>query len=248
MSDLQPPTRDEVERRWRAVIAGEMSREEIHSWVRPWVEESVPEGRVEWIVEGVLTTLHGFDMTHPAGNRRLIRHGDHGEHRPYYHPMSYIKDELEAWLQQLQAYDEDPVAYRAESRRRIEANHDRNRRNFHHQRVRRLSKRARERVWVLPGDEVMWPRYWARHAVSEITGQGGVILGLDLRSDRWDGADPIVPVEIPWASFEVTTPEKSLEWAIEALADLTDDLHRDHGWVLVTWEWPNTADGEPDLR
>lgn len=99
MTEDTPPTRAEVERRWRALIAGETSREDTHRWVKPWVEERWAE--LEPLVENALQSLHGFDMTCDPQNRNLVRHGGRDEGRPYYHSDRHIEVELDRWLQNL---------------------------------------------------------------------------------------------------------------------------------------------------
>lgn len=57
------PVREEVGRRWQALMTGEMSRDEVHEWTLPWVEGtagSVPSP--DLMVGGALQTLHGFTM------------------------------------------------------------------------------------------------------------------------------------------------------------------------------------------
>jgi hypothetical protein len=106
------PSREEVERNWRALIDGTLSREEVHRWTLPWVEGS--ETPHDPLVNTAVQSLHGFDLSSPiAGESRRVHHGleDGWE---YIRSMADIASELNRWLGNLEAFDRDPQAWRRE--------------------------------------------------------------------------------------------------------------------------------------
>lgn len=93
------PRREEIERRWRALLDGSMTREEVHKWTLPWVEPWVdgyedgpwPDG----MINGALQTLHGFSMAYLPETPNLIHHGPPGD---YLKSHDDIQREFDAWL------------------------------------------------------------------------------------------------------------------------------------------------------
>jgi hypothetical protein len=96
-----PPTRAEIEAMWRRLIAGEVSRQEVHRWVVPWVEERWAEVS-DRPSESALQELHGFDMTYDLGRPRVVRHGP-GD--AYFHSDKHIAERLGKWLASCARHD-----------------------------------------------------------------------------------------------------------------------------------------------
>jgi hypothetical protein len=106
------PSREEVERHWRALIDGTLSREEVHRWTLPWVEGS--ETPHDPLVNAAVQSLHGFDLSSPiAGESRRVHHGLE-DGWDYIRSMADIASELDRWLGDLEAFDRDPQAWRRE--------------------------------------------------------------------------------------------------------------------------------------
>lgn len=105
------PKRSEVEAAWRAVLAGELSREDGHAWAARWVEAiDTPRSHDRMVNLGLLY-LHGFDMASRPESPNLIHHGRPGEYRKSW---AEIASDLDEWLATCREYDRDPVAWRAE--------------------------------------------------------------------------------------------------------------------------------------
>jgi hypothetical protein len=99
------PTRAEVEARWRDILAGSRSREEVHAWTRPWVEGDSKVAEDPLVSIG-LTHLHGFDLTTTAAEPHLVRHGMEPG-RVYCKSDAVIAEELASWEQSVAFYDGD---------------------------------------------------------------------------------------------------------------------------------------------
>ena len=105
------PSRDEVETRWREVLDGSRSREEVHDWTVPWVEGDLGAGPAEdGMVSGALYTLHGFTMAYLPETPNLIHHGPPGM---YVKSMEQIQLDLDRWLHNCAEHDRDPEGYRS---------------------------------------------------------------------------------------------------------------------------------------
>ena len=106
------PTRDDVESRWRQVIDGMLTREEVHAWSAAWVDSK--EELDDAVVELGLVHLYGFDLSRrgPADTSNgLQKHGG-GPGRVYLRPVADIAAELEQWRRDVDAIDEDPAEWR----------------------------------------------------------------------------------------------------------------------------------------
>jgi hypothetical protein len=98
------PTRADVEARWRDIVAGRRSREDVHAWTRPWVEG---DGNVEDpLVSLGLSYLHGFDMTVRPAEPHLVGHGMEPG-RVYCKSDVLIAEELASWEESVAFYDSD---------------------------------------------------------------------------------------------------------------------------------------------
>lgn len=105
---MPPPSRQEVEIKWIALISGRLSREEAHEWASEWVEGRLEE-KVDVMTFNALQQLHGFDLKTDDHDRSVLRHGGDGE---YMHPASQIRVMFEEWKKNCEKYDADPLAYR----------------------------------------------------------------------------------------------------------------------------------------
>lgn len=91
------------------------------------------------------------------------------------------------------------------------------------------------------GQEVMWPRVFARAAVNALADDGVVVLGLDLRSDGEGFTPSGLSTEIPWSTFRAVDGEHdhveaARSDALAALDRLRAEADLDaYRWVLVTW-------------
>lgn len=95
--------RSEVELVWRALMSGEVTREQVHEWVRDWEEGP---SRVEDPMAGfALPYLHGFDLTRRSGG---IDHGPPGE---YVKSEGQIARDFAYWQDQCRQHDRDPAAW-----------------------------------------------------------------------------------------------------------------------------------------
>lgn len=104
---IDEPSRQEVEQKWRELLAGASSREEIAAWARLWVWAPM-KVEAEVLVMSALQALDGFDMTHDLAKPNLIRHGGDGPGRRYYHSDDHVRGELERWLTALETEPVDP--------------------------------------------------------------------------------------------------------------------------------------------
>ena len=87
------PTRADVDALWRSLIAGRVTREEVHERVAPWVEGRWREVR-DIAVESGLQSLHGFDLTWDEGAPGVVRHGP-GDF--YFHSDEEVVDSFRRW-------------------------------------------------------------------------------------------------------------------------------------------------------
>jgi len=101
-----PPTRDQVETRWLALLSGDLSREEVHVWTVPYVEgDAEPADPIAFM--GV-TTLHGLDLA--AGSSGQPEHG-WAPGRTYVHSDLAIAKQLEEWREHAASHDRDPASW-----------------------------------------------------------------------------------------------------------------------------------------
>jgi hypothetical protein len=110
-----PPSRQDIELRWRSVASGAASRESVHDWAEPFVlaeDDTISDP----MVMTALQYLHGFDMVWRSGDRRFVGHGPPG---PYLRSLEEITAELDRWLHNCHGHDADPIGWleRARSRR-----------------------------------------------------------------------------------------------------------------------------------
>jgi hypothetical protein len=107
---MEEPTREDIEERWKAIIEGRVSREDVHAWAVPWVERT-------WrfkdpMVSVGATYLHGYDLTFdPAVGEGVVRHAM-SEGWAYLKPIEEIRSDLEHWQRDSIFFDRDPDAWR----------------------------------------------------------------------------------------------------------------------------------------
>jgi hypothetical protein len=110
------PLRAEVVAAWRAVIAGERTRESVHDWSVPWVEGEFAIGPPRDLMAGTgLQYLHGLDMTADPGSPGLIGHGGSGR---YVLSGDEMAGTLAHWLALCRDYDGDPEGFPQRARDR----------------------------------------------------------------------------------------------------------------------------------
>src|SRR5690606_36891970 len=97
-----PPTRKDVEARWRSLVQGRTSRRDVHEWTAEWVERRDSEID-DPMVRNALQHLHGFDLMRDASDG-TVRHGA-GE--SYVHSDDDIQRALNRWLANCQEFDAD---------------------------------------------------------------------------------------------------------------------------------------------
>lgn len=95
-STMDVPSRDDVADLWERLVRGEISREQVHEWAKPWVEERDDEVS-DALVRTALLRLHGFDMIFVDENRKVVRHGGQGS-GSYVHSAQAIADAFDQWV------------------------------------------------------------------------------------------------------------------------------------------------------
>lgn len=126
------PNRADIEGRWRAIIDGTLSREEVHRWSEPLM---LGEEELDPLVNTALQYLHGFDLVVDSTDDQIeakrwtgtdaldrldsgrLRHGGHGA---YLRSSEEVATELERWLSSCVEYDADPRGYIRRARERGE--------------------------------------------------------------------------------------------------------------------------------
>jgi hypothetical protein len=109
-----------------------------------------------------------------------------------------------------------------------------------------LPDRVRSTAIVLDNGEVMWPFDAVVEAITSLADAGGLVLGLDLRSDGPQVGRQGLATEVPVADFKPSgNGADRIDAMNAALAVLRSpmviDLVADgYAWVLITWT--------PDLR
>jgi hypothetical protein len=123
MTLQEPPSREDVATRWRAVARGEVPREAVSSWAEPLMFASYTTKPDLLVMQG-LQYLHGFDLSYHSNDQRLIGHGPPGD---YIRTLEEVAEEFTAWEQRCAAYDENPAGWIAARRRDAEgsARHER---------------------------------------------------------------------------------------------------------------------------
>lgn len=107
-----PPGRAEVAAWWRALVAGEVSREGAHAWAAPWVEgDGGPADFADPLVVTALQYLHGFDLRRDPGRPGELWHGAAGEEGEWYRPREDIAAGLARWERNCALYDADPEGW-----------------------------------------------------------------------------------------------------------------------------------------
>lgn len=103
-----PPTRADTAARWRELIDGRVTREEVHAWTVRWVEG---EGSCpDLMVEAALQHLHGFDLRWDPVRPNVVWHGTEGR-AEWLHSAEHIAAEFTRWRERCAAYDADPEAW-----------------------------------------------------------------------------------------------------------------------------------------
>lgn len=110
---VEPSMREEVESWWRAVIAGEVTREVGHDWAETLMFDDYSDSSMpDPLAVSGLQYLHGFDMTWRSADR-LVGHGPPGE---YVKPLREIQCDLDRWRANCRQYDADPVGWTRRAR------------------------------------------------------------------------------------------------------------------------------------
>lgn len=86
MSSTQPPSREQVEEHFVALLDGTRSREEVDRWAAGWVASPHADDSHGEQIWWTLTLLHGVDL----------RHGPDG---PYFHDDEQVR----GWLDDFRA-------------------------------------------------------------------------------------------------------------------------------------------------
>ncbi len=110
----ETPTRTEVADCWKKLIAGEISREEAHSWSMRWVEgnHGADTTPLDPIVSLGLHYLHGFDITESLIEAdKLTQHGWEST-RAYQATPADIESFFTHWCEQGALFDVDAEAWR----------------------------------------------------------------------------------------------------------------------------------------
>ncbi|MEU7630298.1 hypothetical protein AB0C34_09975 [Nocardia sp. NPDC049220] len=89
------PRRSAIEKTWRRVIAGELTRETVHDWAARWVEDADADGPRDVMVMSGLQYLHGLDMTANPAAPNIVSHGGSN---PYVLSQIEMQARLEHWL------------------------------------------------------------------------------------------------------------------------------------------------------
>lgn len=104
-----------------------------------------------------------------------------------------------------------------------------------------LPDRVRSRAIVLDNGEVMWPFDAVAEAITSVAAAGGLVLGLDLRSDGPRSERQGLATEVPIAEFKPSGIGSDRTDAMnEALTALRSPMVIDlvavgYAWVLLTW-------------
>jgi hypothetical protein len=108
------PTRDEIENRWRQLLDGTVTREEVSAWAARWVRREGECG--DLIVELGLLHLFGFDLSRPAdiatGTSGVLQKHGGGAGRVYLSSAADIATELGGWRRDARSFDRDPADWR----------------------------------------------------------------------------------------------------------------------------------------
>lgn len=100
-----------------ALLAGAVSREDVHNWAHPWVMDE--EGIIrDLMVRTGMQRLHGFDLVADPEKPGVVRHGGGQE---YVWTQSEIENELQSWRASCTLYDSNPRDYREAMRERLRA-------------------------------------------------------------------------------------------------------------------------------
>ncbi|WP_156926189.1 hypothetical protein [Glycomyces arizonensis] len=81
--------------RWTGLLNHDLTREEVHDWAKPWVEERDDE-ITDAMVRSALLRLHGFGMVYVDADRTVVRHGSEGPYVHSEHAMAAAFDQWEA--------------------------------------------------------------------------------------------------------------------------------------------------------
>lgn len=109
--------RADVESYWRELIAGKLTRKEVHAWAAPWVEGA--EDCDDPIVGIGLQHLYGFDLSRPTGPAPVLQKHGGGAGRIYLRSGDEIAAELERWQQDARAFDHDADEWRRDRLQRL---------------------------------------------------------------------------------------------------------------------------------
>ena len=104
-----------------------------------------------------------------------------------------------------------------------------------------LPDRVRSRAIVLDNGEVMWPFDAVVETVTSMAAAGGLVVGLDLRSDGPRSECQGLATEVPVAEFKPSgIGSDRIDAMNEALAALRSPMviglvADGYAWVLITW-------------
>ncbi|MGV9383352.1 hypothetical protein ACWDRB_46585 [Nonomuraea sp. NPDC003707] len=119
-SPLPPPSREDAAARWRALAAGDMTREAVHAWAAPWVEGEGASADCPPLVLTALQYLHGFDLCRDPSRPGVVWHGPAGEGE-WLHSPDDICDGLARWQEKCELYDADPQGWMQAARQQARA-------------------------------------------------------------------------------------------------------------------------------
>nr|WP_144298868.1 hypothetical protein [Streptomyces sp. TLI_235] len=115
-----PPGRAEVAGQWRALIAGDVTREAVHAWAAPWVEGEGAFVDLAPLVVAPLQYLHGFDLCRDPARPGLLWHGRAGEGE-WVHSADDIADGFARWREKCDRCDADPQGWSPALRAQVDA-------------------------------------------------------------------------------------------------------------------------------
>jgi hypothetical protein len=89
------------------LLAGRVTREEVHAWAAPWVEHILSEIEDPMTMNG-LQHLHGFSLRYNPERPSLLGYESDW---PYLHSRQEIADGLDRWRQNCVRFNANPAEY-----------------------------------------------------------------------------------------------------------------------------------------
>lgn len=119
-ASLLPPSREEVAAQWRALAAGDVTREAVHGWAAQWVEGEGASVGLAPLVLTALQHLHGFDLCRDPSRPGVHWHGASGEGE-WVNSLDDIAGGLARWQETCDLYDADPQGWSQTVREQVRA-------------------------------------------------------------------------------------------------------------------------------